>query len=360
MDTIMGSPADQAGIAHGDYLTAVNGQKVSSPAQFCRTVSDLEPGKEVSVTIWREGEEMTRQLVVASQADHLPESEKAWLGVMLLPTDEDGLSVERVISGSPADVAGLQRGDRILRYGGKDITDIQSFVESLEELEPHSELDLTIQRQGAEKEVTVTLAHLHDAPLRFLRQATGTSSGGFDDRGYLGGGPGMTQQLVGELRQRVRKLEQEVDMMRQKRAKRDRRQRRRPTEQSRQQDVNRDSSSHSDNENDFSSLRSRVDNVVTVLGQRRGDDWRRGGFRERGQGNRGWDGRSYRYGDRDRFRDYGYRDWRSSRYPSRSPLYRSPRYDNRYYRYGGVPYYYNGYGFGRSGFRIGNFGIYWY
>lgn len=52
-----GSPAEQAGLKHGDKIVELNGNDVQSLEQFVDNVSDFEPGHEIKLTVRRDGEE---------------------------------------------------------------------------------------------------------------------------------------------------------------------------------------------------------------------------------------------------------------------------------------------------------------
>jgi hypothetical protein len=49
------SPADDGGIKRGDVILEVNHQPTPNPSDLVQVVSSLEPGKRVSVLIWRDG-----------------------------------------------------------------------------------------------------------------------------------------------------------------------------------------------------------------------------------------------------------------------------------------------------------------
>jgi putative serine protease PepD len=81
-----------------------------------------------------------------------------YLGVQLAePGSEDGVPVAEVVSGGPAADAGLQTGDRILTIDGQSVdavSDVRSFVG---EREPGDEVELTVERDGSTKTLTVEL-----------------------------------------------------------------------------------------------------------------------------------------------------------------------------------------------------------
>jgi serine protease Do len=71
---------------------------------------------------------------------------------------QGGVFVGQVISGSPADQAGLQPGDVILRADGKDYNDYQQLHDYIGKKKPGETVRLEIWSQGAKKLVSVKLA----------------------------------------------------------------------------------------------------------------------------------------------------------------------------------------------------------
>ncbi len=346
LDSVWGSPADEAGIRQGDYIVSINGKKVTSPRELQEVVGAMQAGEKATVRVWRRGEERDREITLAAKAEQPPESHRAWLGVMLVPAEEDegGVEVDRVIRGSPASKGGLQSGDVIVRHGDTEVSDAASFIESVEELGPGSELALTVRRDGTEHELSVTLGHMDEAPMEFLQQAMRLPMDEFqtgfgpppplDSRGPMGPprpsvSSDVIEETLDEMRQRLRALEREVRELKGDTAEQE----------------------ESDPENDLSNAPPSVGaGEATLVVQRDG----RGRGRGRGRGP-----------DFDRRWDRGFDDWRRSyRRGFRPPVPRSPRDGYRYYRYRGNPYYYGGYdrryGPPRSGFRIGNLRFYWY
>ena len=62
-----GSPADNAGIKRGDVITSVDHQDTANPADLVRVVRDLNPGRRVSVQVWRDGVTRSYTLKVGSR-----------------------------------------------------------------------------------------------------------------------------------------------------------------------------------------------------------------------------------------------------------------------------------------------------
>ncbi len=96
---------------------------------------------------------------------------RGWLGVTvqgLTPDlarqfgmkEERGVLVGDVIEGSPAEKAGIQRGDVILEFGGKKIEDPNQFRNSVSVTEPGKTVDVKILRESRKETVKVTIGDL--------------------------------------------------------------------------------------------------------------------------------------------------------------------------------------------------------
>jgi serine protease Do len=71
----------------------------------------------------------------------------------LVYTDQDSA----VVSGSPADKAGIKRGDVITKINGKDLGSAYSLSSALGNFKPGEQVTLTIHRDGKDSDVKVTL-----------------------------------------------------------------------------------------------------------------------------------------------------------------------------------------------------------
>jgi S1-C subfamily serine protease len=96
-------------------------------------------------------------------------STRAWLGLNCVE-DEGTVRVVRVTRGSPAEDAGLQPGDRILRIDGEVISTLERFYHQLwRKAPPERDVTLDISRDQEEQSVTV---HAKDR-MKTLRRAKG-------------------------------------------------------------------------------------------------------------------------------------------------------------------------------------------
>ncbi len=213
-----GSPADKAGLQGsakafeangeqvmigGDIVTAVDGKAVETMQDLSTAIRAQKPGDEVELTVLRDGKEITVAVTLGERASALrlrrlhrlrrprrrPAGPKAapagaWLGIsgltltpevaeaMALDTDQTGALVGEVVTGSPADKAGLQGGRRpfdlngeqiviggdvITAVDGKAVETMQGLSAAIRAQQPGAKVELTVLRDGKEIVVAVTL-----------------------------------------------------------------------------------------------------------------------------------------------------------------------------------------------------------
>jgi serine protease Do len=128
------SPGAKAGLKVGDVITELNGKKVDSSGQLQGAISAQRPGNKVTLSILRDGKSMSIPVTLEGLSKKSEEASagtgsehgKARWGVGLqnlnadmrdqlqLPENVKGVVVSNVVPGSPADNAGISRGDVIL------------------------------------------------------------------------------------------------------------------------------------------------------------------------------------------------------------------------------------------------------
>ncbi len=69
-----------------------------------------------------------------------------------------GVKVEAVVSGSPAEKAGVRAGDVLLRLDGRPVAGLRDYAERLRAMAPGQEVRATFARDGKEIDLVVTLA----------------------------------------------------------------------------------------------------------------------------------------------------------------------------------------------------------
>ncbi len=147
------SPAEKAGIKPGDVVLEYNGQRVEGMEQFGRMVRETPAGREVKLTISRNGATQTVAAVLGSRKVrfpanfppgfempefHMPDipqiytaTRSAMLGVEAealgsqLATYfgvKEGVLVRSVLENTPAQKAGIKAGDIITKLDGTAVT----------------------------------------------------------------------------------------------------------------------------------------------------------------------------------------------------------------------------------------------
>jgi WD40 repeat protein len=98
--------------------------------------------------------------VIPDPAACLPQTaiQEGWLGIQMERSDNpSGILVERVFTDSPATQGGIQKGDLIMRLGGRHVQDTKAFVEMVTSMSPDTTLDIEILRDGQTHTLQVTL-----------------------------------------------------------------------------------------------------------------------------------------------------------------------------------------------------------
>jgi C-terminal processing protease CtpA/Prc len=86
------------------------------------------------------------------------EGATAYAGVQLRADAETrAVVVDTPIKGSPAEKAGLKKGDVILKVGGVGVTDPEATVKAVRQAKPGDKLDFRISRDDKEMVISVTV-----------------------------------------------------------------------------------------------------------------------------------------------------------------------------------------------------------
>jgi serine protease Do len=170
-----GSPAAKAGVKPGDVITEYDGRKVARSEDLPRAVAESAIGREVPVTVLRDGKPVTLRATVAkldeagapsAMATKGTKETKETLGLSLQPMtpaearerglgDRGGVLVRGVQDGSPAANAGLRSGDVITevnRAPVKSADDVQQAMEKRAKDKPSLFL---VHRNGASVYIAV-------------------------------------------------------------------------------------------------------------------------------------------------------------------------------------------------------------
>ncbi len=155
------SPAQQAGLKTNDRIVEANGEKIVRVAQLKHVLGRLYGGDSIKLTLQRDDKTLAIEPTLAGE---LFPYEVPFLG--LLPkraaSTEQGVVVRHVFEGSPLDKAGVQRGDRIIKFNGTDVADARTLNDLVGRARPGDKASVVSVRDGKEATVDVTLATLPD------------------------------------------------------------------------------------------------------------------------------------------------------------------------------------------------------
>ena len=144
------SPGAKAGLKTGDVITQLDGQPVSDAGDLQVHVGQKRPGTTINLEVMRQGKSMNLPVTLQAMRNKNGDEEAAsseqgkprWglgladltpdmRGQLQAPKDINGAVVGNVQPGSPADNAGLQRGDIILEVNRHAV---QSASDAAQEL----------------------------------------------------------------------------------------------------------------------------------------------------------------------------------------------------------------------------------
>ncbi|MBI5115931.1 Do family serine endopeptidase [Candidatus Poribacteria bacterium] len=157
-DVITDTPAEKAGLRHGDIIRVVDGQKIENSKMLQQMISHKVPGEKVRVTVLRNGE--TKELIVelaklpvqmASEEALKPKKNLIGIAVDEIPAqlarpNEKGVIITEVAPGSAGDKGELAKGDIILEVNMQEVTGVADFLKMVEKLKPGQWVSFYIRR----------------------------------------------------------------------------------------------------------------------------------------------------------------------------------------------------------------------
>ena len=175
-----GSPAERAGLAEGDLITAIDGTPAGNAAELRATIEAIAEGAAYTLTIDRGGAarsievereaasagnawraELLRSIalvLVLQEAPGGPDVPPSLLGEMVEETP-NGLLVFAVFPGSPADSGGVRPGDLLVSIDGHSLTTLADLEALMRSFAPTSgKVEVVLLRDGEELTLEIDLA----------------------------------------------------------------------------------------------------------------------------------------------------------------------------------------------------------
>jgi len=173
-------PAQKAGVENKDLLLELDNEKVYTNDQLTKMLQNYEPGNKVKITVVKvDGDKQNLKIKLGSREDVNKTPKRAFLGINVNELDADdyeeleidkqyGLEVERVLSDSPAQEAGIEEEDVIMKLDGENVYTESQFSQMIKNYKPKDNVTLTVWREGNSQEIDVVLGEAAYRPNRFL------------------------------------------------------------------------------------------------------------------------------------------------------------------------------------------------
>jgi serine protease Do len=158
-----GSPAARAGLKSGDVIIEYDGHPVARMDELPRSVADTQIGRQVPLTVLRDGKRLTLTATVARLEEKEARTaeaatERGRLGLAVEPLTPDlarelglknarGVVVRDVDESGPAAAAGLQVGDVVVEVDHRPIKSVDELKQAVDRHQGGPLLFL-IQREG--------------------------------------------------------------------------------------------------------------------------------------------------------------------------------------------------------------------
>jgi|ETN07SMinimDraft_1059922.scaffolds.fasta_scaffold00613_7 serine protease Do len=180
-EVVPGSPADKAGLEVSDIIVGFEDQKINNGSELKNLISNSIPGSKIKLKIFRSGrnedidvvlEEKSVDglssvgdtyidkkfgLTVANISDalikkfNIPSKNSSWSD----GSDLKGIVVTKILPGGIAEQAGFELGDLINRVGQKKISNINEFINEIEQYEEDKKILVLVKRGRASRFLTL-------------------------------------------------------------------------------------------------------------------------------------------------------------------------------------------------------------
>jgi len=172
-DVITGGPADSAGITRGDIIISFDGKRVKDMSDLPRIVAETPVGKDVDITIIRDGKEMNIKVKIEEMTEeklaYQMQKREEKLGMTvdditpqlahkLNIKDKAGVVVIDIEPNSLADDAGMEAGDIIKEVNRNPIKNIKDYQRIMDNIGKDSSILFLVKRGQQTFYVSVKLS----------------------------------------------------------------------------------------------------------------------------------------------------------------------------------------------------------
>ena len=187
-----GTAADKAGLKEGDVISKVGDKTIQNPADLVDAIGAYKPDDKVQITYQRDNQTHTVTATLGENNEEaffgphnnfnfpdlghsfgmmppdggnhnfrfytFPDSNRPHLGLTIQNEKEDkGVQVMRVMPGSPAEKAGVKKGDVITGINDKTVHSSDDLTDALQDHADDEQLNLQVLRNGESKTLQLSL-----------------------------------------------------------------------------------------------------------------------------------------------------------------------------------------------------------
>ena len=168
-----GGPADKAGIKKGDIILDFDGKEIEEMSELPLTVAQTPVGKQVEVTILRNGKTLTKEVEIGELKEEEvyafgDEGTRKDIGMEVSELTRElaqkyrisetrGVLVTYVESDSPADLAGIREGDVIIEINRETVENLDEYYRAIREAKKNERILFWIKRGRSSLFVVVQL-----------------------------------------------------------------------------------------------------------------------------------------------------------------------------------------------------------
>lgn len=168
-DVAPNSPAAQAGVRRGDRVIMFGGYEIKNSAGLIEHLTKTSVGQGYYLTILRDGWRKRLKVTLGSlpgQAAQAPAPqptlpqarERGFLGIYLRQNDAGEPVVDGVLPSSPAQIAGLRKGDLVRKVNDALVTDPAGVIANVSQHGPGDAVRFEVKRRGETMYLTATLS----------------------------------------------------------------------------------------------------------------------------------------------------------------------------------------------------------
>jgi hypothetical protein len=185
-EVVAGSPAEKSGLKAGDVVVSIDESPIGSVDGLLTLLGGKNAGDRVTVKLKRGAETISAVVnlaqrplnldttqapaappvesmpVPSSPAEDAQPAQRGWLGIYYADAP-DGVAIESVVDGGPAQQAGLAAGDVLTSVGKTQVGNSADLISVLEDLRAGDTLTFKVKRGAETLDVAVTLGSRVDA-----------------------------------------------------------------------------------------------------------------------------------------------------------------------------------------------------